>query len=146
MFIVSLLSIALFADAPKSAPDKAALAKLQGKWQLAGVEHGGKAAPVKDLVGQTVEIVGVRSTSRDGDDIKDETKIIALDPKAKPAVIDLEITKGDDKGKTLAGIWKLEGDKLTVCVPEPGKPRPTAFEGKEGTGHTLLVFEKVKKK
>ena len=145
MFIVPLLSIALFADAPKPAPDKAALAKLQGKWQLAGVEHGGKSAPAKDLVGQTVEISGTRSTARDGDDIKDETEIVVLDTKGTPNQIDLKIIAGDDKGKTLAGIWKLDGDKLSVCVPEAGKERPKAFEGKEGTGHTLLVFAKMKK-
>ena len=147
MLIVSLLTIALFADAPKPAvPDKAALAKLQGKWRLAGVENGGKSATAKDLADQTVEISGTGTTARDGDDIKDEMKIIALDAKAKPATIDLEITKGDDKGKRVAAIWKLDGDKLSFCVPEPGKARPKAFEGKEGTGHTVLIFEKMKKK
>jgi uncharacterized protein (TIGR03067 family) len=146
MFIVPLLSIALFADAPKVAPDKDALAKLQGKWQQSREEHGGKSVPAKALVGTTLEIAGVQATQRDGDDSNEGTKITGLDPKAKPASIDLEITKGDDKGKTVAGIWKLDGDKLSICVAEPGKARPTEFAGKEGTGHTLLVFEKLKKK
>ena len=147
MLVILTLSIALIADAPKpAAPDKAALAKLQGKWQLVGAEHGGKSVPAKELADQTVEIVGPRTTAREGDDIKDEMKIIALDAKAKPATIDLEITKGDDKGKLVAGIWKLDSDKLSFCVAEPGKARPKAFEGKEGTGHTVLVFERMKKK
>ena len=146
MLIIPLLSIALFADAPKVAPDEAALAKLQGKWQQSREEHGGKSAPAKDLVGQTLEVNSVRTTARDGDEVKEEAKITALDPKAEPALIDMEITKGDGKGKTLAGIWKLEGGKLTICVAEPGKARPTSFAGKEGTGHTLLVFERGKKK
>ena len=147
MLVVLTLSIALVADAPKRDPvDKASLAKLQGKWQLARVEFAGKSAPAKDLIAQTVEIIGNRTTARDGDDIKDETEIVALDAKSKPTAIDLKVIKGDDKDKTLAGIWKLDGDKLTVCVPEAGKPRPKAFEAKEGTGHTLLVFEKMKKK
>ena len=146
MLAVLTLSFVLVADAPKPAPlDKATLAKLQGKWQLTQVEHGGKSAPAKDLANQTVEIKGVRTTARDGDDIKDETKIVVLETKGKPATIDLEMMSGDDKGKTLACIWKLDGKKLSICLPEPGKARPKAFEGKEGTGHTLLVFEKLKK-
>ena len=146
MLTILALSIALVADAPKPvAPDKAALAKLQGKWRLTAVAHGGKSVPAKELVNQTVEIKDIRTTARDGDDVKDETKIVALEAKGKPSAIDFEMTSGDDKGKTLAGIWKLDGDKLTICVPEPGKTRPKAFEGKEGTGHTLLVFEKMKK-
>ena len=146
MIVVLSLSIALLADAPKpAAPDKAALAKLQGKWKLTGVEHGGKSAPAKDLVNQTLEVSGTKTTARDGDDIKDQTEIVALDAKGKPAAIDVKMTSGDDKGKMLAGIWKLEGDKLSICVPEPGKERPKSFAAKEGTGHTLLVFEKMKK-
>src|SRR5262245_44251365 len=52
---------------------------------------------------------------------------IKLDPKAKPAAIDVVGTEGVNKGKTFLGIYKLEGGKLTICYDLSGKGRPTKF-------------------
>lgn len=53
------------------------------------------------------------------------------DAKAQPhATLDVTITDSpDDNGKGRVGkaIYKLEGDKLTICVSMPGNDRPGAF-------------------
>ncbi len=36
------------------------------------------------------------------------------------------------KGKTAQSVYKLDGDKLTLCVSLPGKDRPKEFEQTEG--------------
>jgi uncharacterized protein (TIGR03067 family) len=70
----------------------------------------------------------------------DYTCKVKADPKAKPATLDLLIDEGpeDAKGKTSKGIYKLEGEKLILCVSLPGKERPKEFEINEGESY---VFE-----
>jgi RNA polymerase sigma factor (sigma-70 family) len=71
-----------------------------------------------------------------------------LDASAKPKAIDLIPEKGPAKGKTLHGIYSLEGDKLEICyvspsTPEPEKKeRPGAFAARKGSGCVSLVFRK----
>jgi len=54
-------------------------------------------------------------------------KVTKIDADAKPlATIDLLIEDGpeDAKGKMSKGLYKLDGEKLTICVSAPGKDRP----------------------
>lgn len=62
------------------------------------------------------------------------------------AALDTEVTAGDQKGKTIQGIYEIDGDTLRVCVVLPGKgERPTEFSGKGGSGCNLTVYERQKK-
>jgi uncharacterized protein (TIGR03067 family) len=141
--LIVALSMAL-AEGPKGI-DEGALKKLQGKWQVTALEHGGKKSELKDIASLTLEVAKSRFTSRDGGDVKEDAEATLLDAGAKPAAIDLKITAGSDRDKVVKGVWKLNGDELTMCVAEPGRERPAEFKGAEGTGHTLLVFKRVKK-
>jgi len=146
MWVVLLGCLAL-ADAPKkAAPDAQELKKLTGHYDVIGQEYGGKKTPRKDLADLAVEIAGKKLTIRERNDVKEGSEIVRLNPKAKPAAIDMKITTGGDVDKVIKGIYKLDGDNLTICVAEPGKDRPGSFASKEGTGHTLFVFKRVKKK
>ena len=65
----------------------------------------------------------------------DYTCKVKLDPKAKPhATADLVINDGPEeaKGQTSRCLYKLDGEKLTLCVSLPGKDRPKEFEQAEG--------------
>ena len=44
----------------------------------------------------------------------------AIDPTASPMTIDVTFAEGDAKGKTALGIYKLDGDLLTICRAGPG--------------------------
>jgi hypothetical protein len=51
------------------------------------------------------------------------------------------------KGKTLQGIYRFEGGRLTVCLPEgrqaeEGRTRPEDFGG--GQGMSLFVLERIR--
>jgi uncharacterized protein (TIGR03067 family) len=77
----------------------------------------------------------------------DYTCKVKLDPKAKPhTTIDLVVDEGPDdhKGKTSKGLYKLDGDKLTLCVSLPGKDRPKEFAQAEDEAY-LFELKKEKK-
>jgi uncharacterized protein (TIGR03067 family) len=59
------------------------------------------------------------------------------DPKASPPTIDLD-------GEFL-GIYKIEGDSLTICYSFPGKDRPRVFESRPDKGIYLNRYRRVKR-
>lgn len=61
-----------------------------------------------------------------------------------PATIDMMPGRGQYEGKTLQGIYKVEGDTLTIAFAQTGKDRPTAFESKPGSGVVLVVHKRAK--
>jgi uncharacterized protein (TIGR03067 family) len=70
---------------------------------------------------------------------------IKLDPGKSPKAMDITFTEGESKGKVSLGIYKIEDDRLTICRAAPGTDRPSEFASKPGSGHTLMVYERVKK-
>lgn len=63
---------------------------------------------------------------------------------ADKKTIDMKPTGGRYKDKTLLGVYKLDGDTLTIAFAEPGKDRPTGFDSKEGSGVVVAVMKKAK--
>jgi RNA polymerase sigma factor (sigma-70 family) len=65
---------------------------------------------------------------------------IAVDPKASPKTIDVDV--GD--GSRRLGLYALKDNNnvLHLCLAGPGGERPTQFAGKAGTGNTFYVFKK----
>jgi uncharacterized protein (TIGR03067 family) len=71
---------------------------------------------------------------------------ISVNPGKDPRTIENRHESGPSKGKTQYGIYKLEGDKWTVCMTPPGAEasgRPKDFATK-GTTNVVFVFERVK--
>lgn len=121
-------------------PDKD---KLQGEWTVTDAKKNGQGPPDRD------EIVGQKLTFG-GDKLKfgPFEGEWTLDPSKEPRQIDLTVLEGpeNEKGKVAQGIYKLDGDKLTLHLSHPGGERPTSFESKEGENCILLTTERVKKK
>jgi uncharacterized protein (TIGR03067 family) len=69
-----------------------------------------------------------------------------LDPTKKPRTIDIIMkTPKADKKRTIEGVYKLEGDELTICIPlGRDKPRPTEFKAEEGSLRSLIVLKRKK--
>jgi uncharacterized protein (TIGR03067 family) len=110
------------------------------------------AAALKTIKGTWVSDEGIDSKwTFDGESLKasvnglDYSCKVKVDPKAKPATIDLVIDEGpeDAKGKTSKCIYKLDGEKLILCVSLPGHDRPKEFEQAEGES---FLFELKKEK
>jgi len=137
---LALLGLSLTVMAQEPGPDdtsKADLKALQGTWQLIKAVKEGKNTD-KEVKAVTMVIEKDSLTIKDGK--RDERVTIKVDPKKKPHEIDLEVGKG--KSRIVKGIYKLEKDQLSIRFGEPGKDRPTSFDGKGDGG--LLVFRRKK--
>jgi len=119
------------------------LKALQGKWRTVGGEAAWKAFP-KDAVPSFVMSIAAEGKAT-GETPQGEFQFtISVDPKKKTIVNHHE--SGEQKGKKQYGIYKLEGDKFTVCVTPRGAAetdRPTAFVTKD-SANVVFVFERVK--
>ena len=71
----------------------------------------------------------------------------AVDPAKAPKQIDCTILKGPENevGMVSRGLYRLDGDKLTLHVSHPGDDRPDGFVSREGENAILLTLERSKK-
>jgi uncharacterized protein (TIGR03067 family) len=65
----------------------------------------------------------------------------AVAPRKTPKEIDCVYLNGPLRGRTILGIYKFEGGRLTVCYADPGKARPKAFATRPGSGLVLYVLQ-----
>jgi uncharacterized protein (TIGR03067 family) len=146
-----LFSLAAFALAvclggvAVAADDKANEADLKamvGKWKVQKAELGGNdiTEMTKTL---TLELMpGGKWKMAYGDELA--TGTVSLDASKKPRELDVKSETGPQKGMTMKGIYKLDGDTMTVCYDAGGTTRPKAFESKEAT-QLLIVYKREKK-
>ena len=132
----------------KDAAAKAAMKELEGNWKLLRQEYKGKLVPGVDQTKEGLFIEdGKILWTVDGKDRGRQKGELTVDPTAKPAALDVAITRGSAIGKKLLGIYELKGDKLTICWGEAGEDkRPQAFDTKTGAGRGVWLdtYQKVK--
>ena len=123
------------------------LKALAGTWKPISSETDGNKTPEERLKessmtrDETGKVIGRR-----GDMIVLEGTVKRIDASMKPKTIDTEVIVGDLKGKTIQGIYEIDGDTLRICVVLPGRgERPTEFTGKAGSGCSLTVFKRETK-
>ena len=142
-FVARFAAAAGQASGPgKEDTEKGELEKLQGKWVMVSLMVSGKASP--DMVaGQAMVVKGTKSTyvyrGKEG-----STGSLRIDPGKNPAHYDVTYENGPAKGITLNGVYKLEGDVLTIHLPGDGnEKRPADFTSRRGSGTLLLVFKRA---
>jgi uncharacterized protein (TIGR03067 family) len=121
------------------------LKALQGKWKTVAMEAAGQSSP-KDEIPAFTFVVAADGKST-GQTPQEEFRFtITVNPRNNPKTIENLHESGEQKGKKQYGIYKLEGDKFTVCMTLPGsaeKDRPKDFTTKDTT-NVVFVFERVK--
>jgi uncharacterized protein (TIGR03067 family) len=118
------------------------LDKLQSTWIPSSAMFDGASAPA-EVLKERLWVIAGDQLSELNKGRRERKATLLLDPAKKPAAFDLTYTEGDAKGQTGHGIYKIDGDTLTVCMALPGE-RPKDFTTKRGDGLALLVFKRAK--
>jgi uncharacterized protein (TIGR03067 family) len=142
MLLVLVAGLLVAADAKDDA--KKELEKLQGDWVMVSGERNGEALPDEQIKALKRTIKDDEFTvMRDGETVAKGK--FTVDPSKSPKTIDVTITEGDNKDKTMKGIYEIDGDNYKVCFAPSGKDRPKEFSSKGDEGLTLSVWKKAKK-
>jgi uncharacterized protein (TIGR03067 family) len=141
--ILAVAALAAPADAKPDDVSAADLAKMQGDWMVVSMKASGTEVP--DDEAQAL----FRTVKENRYSVARYSKVVGsgtfkIDAAKMPRTIDSQPDKSPD-GKPILGIYEFDGDKLRVCNALPGKPRPTTFDAKLLSGHTVIVWEPEKR-
>ncbi len=135
------------ADAKEqSKPDNEA---IQGKWECVSVTESGMASPMEvELFKNAVWVIEKEKVLWMLDGVEKASVTYELDSTKTPKSIDLTLTlgpKGEMK-RHIEGIYKLQDDNFTFCIPlGQEKPRrPTEFTAEKGTQQFMVVLKRKK--
>lgn len=119
--------------------------RFQGEWQIVKLEQAGR--DYADFVKreQPVNVfTGKEYTFKTATAVEKGT--FQLNPMGKIREIDYQITAGEHKGKRQLGIYKFEGETLTLCFGQEGADkRPTQFKTAPDAPEYVLFVLKRKK-
>jgi uncharacterized protein (TIGR03067 family) len=122
----------------------AELGSLAGTWVYERQVVEGHEVPIAELRQDTIVITGnslVRNSSRaDGKGLTINSSI-SVDPTTSPKQMDDDANLGFRISRR-PGIYKLEGNMLTLCYDNKGAQRPTVFESPEGSSFALTVLRR----
>jgi uncharacterized protein (TIGR03067 family) len=121
---------------------KQELDKLQGEWTLVSTEVRGKKRPDTENAVSKLTISENQWVVTYRDFRSNARATIEIDPSKDPKTIDLTLRGEEEPAR---GIYKLEGDTLTVCYNATvGGERPKEFKTTQETG-VLDVLKRAKK-
>lgn len=143
---VAVFSLAIAAECQDKDDMQGDIAKLQGVWQVTKFIDSslseGLPEERKDL---TFEFRGTNVTQRKGKNNRGRPGTYKLDVRKKPKWIDIAF------GEVSQGIYRLQGDELTLCVVSGMNcgevaPRPMEFKASKNPPYSLLVLKKLPKR
>lgn len=136
------IGLLIGADEPKKGDVKEEQKKFEGTWRFASLKIEGQDFPEAAFKNARLVLKDHKHTYTNGG--PPARGVYVVDPASKPKTIDVSFSDGPEKGKTLHGIYELEGDTYKLCIALGGKPRPTEFASKAGSGHVLEVLKREK--
>lgn len=132
------LSAPALKDPPKNPDD------LTGEWVLEKITIAGRASLAADLV-YNFTPEGKWVIHREGKELVAPNRGYAFNPKADPPSLELISDTARQDVARREGIYKIEGDTLTMCVAPAKKPRPAKWDSTAENGHTIYVMKRKKK-
>jgi uncharacterized protein (TIGR03067 family) len=130
-----------FAGWPHLARHVEQLRSLEGTWLFSRLEIEGAVMPAAALSASRILI--------DGDRFKTESPeatyegIFNINVETEPHEIDIEFVEGPEAGNSNFGIYRLQNDRLEICLDLNGKPRPKSFASPEGSGHAYEILQRT---
>jgi uncharacterized protein (TIGR03067 family) len=145
LLMILSVGLALGADAPKEDEVAKELKQFQGTWTLDSVELNGMKVDADTVKKHGITMI----VKEDKFTLKlrrgDLEGTLKLDATKKPRAYDAKATDPEGKTHESVGIYKIEGDTLTVCYVATGKDRPTEFKADAGSEAGVQVFKRNKK-
>jgi uncharacterized protein (TIGR03067 family) len=130
-----------FASWPQLSRHVELLRALEGTWEFDSLVVDGQAMPANTL--------GVSKLLIDGDRFRTESPeakyegIFNINVEEQPHEIDIEFIEGPEAGNWNYGIFRLDGNRLEMCLDLNGQPRPTAFRAARGSGHAYETLRRA---
>jgi len=138
-----IAAIALTAPAPRDPPK--ILPSVVGMWEMESSMYAGMprrlgAQPPRYEFTADSKWISYRGERKTAE------RTYTTNPKADLPTIDLNYDPTEQNPPMGRGIFKVEGDTLTLCIVRNKESRPTAFESTRETDTFLYVFKRVKPK
>ena len=118
------------------------LEMLQGKWTMESQESRGRQTLDQAVKQSKLTIQGDQWIVTFPGGLKNQMTF-KIDPSKDPKTMDL-LTKDGGKESVSLGIYKLEGDTLTLCRTVGNRYRPKEFKTTAEAG-ILVVWKRAKK-
>lgn len=139
LFLVVGLCLLTSAEPEKTLTDQD---KLQGEWEMVGLEIREAQVPAEKLKGTTLTIkddLYITHVKKTDHEIR-----YKLDPKQDPKQIDMIFPDGTNAPKVAKGIYKIDGDKLIICrAQQPDQDRPTNFVSSSVNDTFVVTWQKL---
>jgi len=142
-----VLALTLYPPSPLSASASVTTKRdqdaIQGSWALVDQSFDGRAMPAEEVRASrmTFTFSGDRAAGAIGE--HESAATFRLDETRSPREIRMTATDGDQKGRTVWGIYRLSGDDLVLAFPDhPGQAPPADM--KAAPGWTVMRFNRSK--
>jgi uncharacterized protein (TIGR03067 family) len=110
---------------------------LEGVWAVDSATMSGAALPLTAFQDAKLSLdAGLYEFQTDRGDY------VVL-PGTTPIAIDIHGRDGPNAGRTILGIYELNGDTLTICYDLSGKDRPKKFVSTAGTQLFLVRYKRL---
>lgn len=133
-----IVALLLGAVTQRTAADEKSQKALEGTYKVEKAVRGGQEMPAEKRQEVAFEFKGNQIIITEPN--RSEEAQYTIDSSKTPSTITIKPKNKDDSVK---GIYKLEGDTLTLCVSD--EEAPTKFESPEGSKNMLLVLKRAKK-
>jgi uncharacterized protein (TIGR03067 family) len=140
-----LLASAFALNAPALKDKLLGNADIVGEWVVESVQSSGRMRPPrKDEMRYTFAADGKLTVTRGERKFGGDDRGYSFDPDKSPATIDLIGDTTDQEPSVSRGIYKIEGDKMTLIIPRRRGDRPTTFEVSRDSPGTIYILKRAK--